>query len=100
MQRPKTCEKKKKKIGKNIETIPRKIIFLLANISDTLFNQKSLVHQEAGFLQWHTHTHTQLMDIATLRLNRPSGLIQLKLLLMPHTQNLLAKIYLLLLNVN
>ena len=23
-----------------------------------LFNQKSPVHREAGFLQWHTQTHT------------------------------------------
>ena len=27
-----------------------------ANISDTLFDQKSPVHREAGFLRWHTHT--------------------------------------------
>ena len=30
---------------------------MYANVSDTLFNQKSPVYPEAGFLQWHTQTH-------------------------------------------
>ena len=52
---------------------------LHANNSDTLFNQKSLVHREVGFTQWHTHTnrkthtHTQQTYIVTNRLNGTNG---------------------------
>ena len=47
-----------------------------ANISDTLFDQKSLVHRDTGFPLWHTQTQTQQPNISTLRLNRPIGPIQ------------------------
>ena len=40
-----------------------------------LFNQKSQVHRDAGFQAWTGNRHT---DIATYRLNRPSGPIQWK----------------------
>ena len=56
-------------------TTPKSTGMLVFN-SDTLFDQKSPVHQEAGFPRWHTQTHTRLMDIATYRLNRARGPIQ------------------------
>ena len=44
-------------------------VFLTAIISDTLFNQKSQVHQEA----WFPGGENIQRDIATNRLNRPGG---------------------------
>ena len=41
----------------------------LANISDTLFDQKSPVHGKRGVQKWtERHTYIQVTDIATYRL--------------------------------
>ena len=47
-------------------------IFELANISNTLFDQRSSVHQEAWFSGGDNLKHT---DIATYKLNLPRGRI-------------------------
>ena len=44
---------------KNIETTQMKNVQSYANISNTLFDQNTPVHLEAGCLQWHTHIATQ-----------------------------------------
>ena len=51
---------------------------LQTNISDTPFNQRSLLPPEEGVLNCHRQTNTPT-DIATLLLNRPSGPRQWKL---------------------
>ena len=50
----------KRVVCKNQQT--KLLSFLNSNMSNTTFDPRSPVHQEAGFLQWHTqmptHTHT------------------------------------------
>ena len=54
-----------------------KIVSSQAIIRNKLFDQRYPRHPEVSVLRRHRHTDIQT-DIATLRLNRPSGLIQWK----------------------
>ena len=50
--------KKKRRRKKSLIQQKSKNIQRYANISNTLFNQNTPVHREAGFPRWHTQTHT------------------------------------------
>ena len=49
-----------------------------ANIRRTLFDQKSQVHKEVVFPQWHIQTRKRQTDMATYRLTQPNGPSQWK----------------------
>ena len=66
---PKTQLKKSKK---SLQSSKKNPVFLNPNISDTPFDQRSLVHWEAAFPRCEIHTNTQT-DIATYILNRHKG---------------------------
>ena len=55
-----------------IETLWKKMVLLIPNISDMPFDQRSLVHQEIPFPRWDRQTYKQT-DIKTYRKIRPDG---------------------------